>query len=66
MRHNWKLINRFEVPFLIASGAKSVWDMRTGRELASFGTIIGMELATALDAVSLNCGHIIEKAIKRK
>ena len=66
MRHNWSLVSRFEAPFLITSGAKSIWDMRTGRELASFGTVIGMELATALDAVSLNCEKIMDLSSKRK
>ncbi len=64
MIYNWKLVKRFDTPFVIISSAQDVWDMRTGRELASFGTIIGMELSTALDAVSTNCEKIIGKIKK--
>ena len=66
MRHNWTLVKRMDAPFIITSSANNVWDMRTGRELASFGTLVGMELSTALDAVSTNCETIIENAVKKK
>jgi ribonuclease P/MRP protein subunit RPP1 len=63
---NWKMVEHFSAPFIITSGAIDKWGLRTGRELAALGTLIGMELSIALDAVSTNPKKVIDKFSNKK
>jgi ribonuclease P/MRP protein subunit RPP1 len=38
-----KLVRKFRTPFVITSGAKSPWDMRSPSELMAFGRILGFQ-----------------------
>ncbi len=52
MRDNAELVHKFGAPLVISSGAEKAFEIRTGRELASLGTLVGLELAKSLDCVS--------------
>lgn len=52
MKTNVTLAKKYKTPFIIASGAQNIYDMRTGRELASLGSLLDLELAESLYAVS--------------
>ncbi len=52
MRRNVALSKKFGFPVVITSGAYSKWEMRGPRELAAFGTMVGLELENAMNAIS--------------
>ncbi len=52
MRRNVALSKKFGFPVVVTSGAYSKWEMRGARELAAFGTMVGLELENAMNAVS--------------
>ncbi len=51
MRTNVSLSQKFNTPLVIVSGAQDVWEMRAGKELASLGNLLGLELDQSLAAV---------------
>ncbi|MEM7816601.1 MAG: RNase P subunit p30 family protein [Candidatus Aenigmatarchaeota archaeon] len=60
MRRNVKLCKKYGANVIITSGAKNKWEMRAPRELASIGYILGMDLKTAIDSVSIIPENIIK------
>ena len=44
---NIKLCDAYKVPIVLASGAKSKWEMRDPRQIISVGNILGLELGKA-------------------
>lgn len=56
------LIKKFSVPFVLASGAESLWDLRSPHELISFGRILGFQDSEILKAIS---GEILKENRKR-
>lgn len=53
MRKNVMLCKKYNAPVIVASGAISKWDLRSGREIASIANLLGMELGKAIDSISL-------------
>jgi len=49
---NIELCNHFKVPMIICSGAQSIWDMRSPRDLISIANVIGMDIGTAFLSMS--------------
>ena len=49
---NIMLCNRFKTPMIISSGAESVWDMRTPRDLISVANVLGMDIGKAFLSMS--------------
>ncbi|NOQ55186.1 MAG: hypothetical protein GQ477_00085 [Nanohaloarchaea archaeon] len=66
MRTNIILAKKYKAPIVITSGAESIFDMRAGRELASLGALINLELSEALNAISSIPEDIIIHAKKVK
>ncbi|MBW6462388.1 MAG: PHP domain-containing protein [DPANN group archaeon] len=66
MRTNVVLAKKYKTPLVITSGAESIFDMRAGRELASIGSLIDLELAQSLDCISQIPENIINHAKKVK
>ncbi len=55
------LARHYGAPVVVTSGAWTEWDIRTGKELASLGTLLGMSLPDALDSVSIVPESIVTK-----
>lgn len=66
MKTNVMLAKKYKTPIVITSGAESIFDMRAGRELASLGSLIGLELAESLNSISQVPEDIINHAKKVK
>jgi len=49
---NIELCNHFKVPMTICSGAQSIWDMRTPRDLISIANAMGMDIGSAFLSMS--------------
>lgn len=47
MIQNWKLVNKYKVPRFLTSSAESKWEVRSPRDLMSFGIALGMEIPQA-------------------
>jgi len=52
MRTNVGLCRKYGAPVVISSGAETIWDLRSGRELSSIGHLCGMTVREAIEAVS--------------
>ncbi|MBS3056021.1 MAG: hypothetical protein J4473_01155 [Candidatus Aenigmarchaeota archaeon] len=52
IKQNIEICNKYGVPIIISSNAHSKWNLRTGRDMAAIGYLLGMELANAIDSVS--------------
>lgn len=59
MRRNVKLCKKYGTSIIITSGAKNIWEMRAARELASIGYLLGMDIKSAIDAISIVPENII-------
>lgn len=59
MRKNIMLCKKYGAPIIVASGALTKWDLRSGRELASVANLLGMELGKAIDSVSITPEQIV-------
>lgn len=57
---NVNLCNHFRTPVIVCSGAQSIWDMRSPRELVSIANVLGLELGKAFAAVTTVPLEIIE------
>ena len=66
MKTNVRLAKKYDATIIISSGAESALDLRAGRELASLGTLVGLELAESLDCISFIPQRIIEHVRKVK
>ena len=49
---NIMLCNNFKNPMIINSGAESIWDMRTPRDLISIANVLGMDIGKAFLSMS--------------
>lgn len=65
MRRNIMLCKKFNVPIVITSGATNLWEMRSGKELASIGNLLGLELEESIAAVETTPIAILERNRKR-
>ena len=59
MRKNIMLCRKYDAPIVVASGALTKWDLRSGRELAALANVLGLELGKAIDAASAIPEHIV-------
>lgn len=66
VRQNILIARKYKTPIIITSGAKSIYEMRTPRELMSFGKILGMSDGEAKNALEKNPLMLIEKSNNRK
>lgn len=57
-----RLVRKYKAPFLLTSGAKSEWELRSPSELVAFGKVLGFSEADAKEALS---GKILERNRKR-
>jgi len=58
---NINLCNHFRTPVIFCSGAQSIWDLRSPRELISIANVLGMELGKAFASVTSIPQEIIEE-----
>ncbi len=65
MRKNVMLCKKFNVPIVITSGARNVWEMRAGKELASVGNLLGLRLDESLASVESIPAAILERNRRR-
>ncbi len=66
MRINAQLAKKYGAPMIITSGAHEISEMRAGRELASIGVLIGLELSEGLDCVSVIPSGMLDHSSKVK
>ncbi|MBI2076173.1 MAG: hypothetical protein HYT72_02915 [Candidatus Aenigmarchaeota archaeon] len=52
MKKNIKLAKKYETRIITTSGAVSKWGMRSGRELAAFAYLLGLELGESIATTS--------------
>ncbi|MBI5060937.1 MAG: hypothetical protein HZB67_01340 [Candidatus Aenigmarchaeota archaeon] len=52
MRENIRLCKKYGTGVITSSGAYSKWGLRSGRELASIASVLGLELGEAIASVS--------------
>ncbi len=52
MKKNVMLCKNYNAGVIIASGAVTKWNMRSPRDMAALGNILGLELGKAIDSVS--------------
>lgn len=52
IEQNIALCNRFKTPMVICSGADSIWNMRTPRDLISIANVLGMDIGKAFLSMS--------------
>ncbi|MCD6381971.1 MAG: hypothetical protein J7L43_03270 [Candidatus Aenigmarchaeota archaeon] len=52
IRNNIMLAEKYNTKIIITSGAKSIWNLRAPRDLASIGFLLGMELGKSIQSVS--------------
>lgn len=57
---NIRMCNHFRTPMIICSGAQSIWDMRSPRELISIANVLGMDISKAFLSISSVPIEIIE------
>lgn len=58
---NIELCNHFKTPMIICSGAQSIWDMRSPRDLISIANVLKMDIGKAFLSVSSVPLQIIEE-----
>lgn len=61
MRRNVLLCQQFETPLIVTSGAENLWDMRSGRELATLATNCGLERERAVRTVTETPRWVIDR-----
>jgi len=60
-----RLCHELKVNVIITTGAKSSWDIRDPRALASVANVLGMDLGKAIDCVSEIPENLVEKNRKK-
>ena len=58
---NIRLCDHFRTPMIICSGAQSVWDMRSPRELISIANVLGLDIGKSFLAITSIPQQIIEE-----
>jgi len=58
---NVRLCDHFRTPIVICSGAQSIWDMRSPREMVSIANVSGLDFGKAFAAVSSIPQQIVEE-----
>lgn len=66
VRQNILIARKYKTPIIITSGAKDIYEMRTPRELISFGKILGLNDHEVKDALERTPLRLIEKSNSRK
>ncbi|USG99626.1 Ribonuclease P protein component 3 [Thermococcus argininiproducens] len=61
MIQNWKLVNKYKVPRFLTSSAESKWEIRSPRDLMSFGMALGMEIPQAKASLTFYPEKIFRK-----
>ncbi|KPU63379.1 ribonuclease P protein component 3 [Thermococcus sp. EP1] len=61
MIQNWKLVNKYKVPRFLTSSAESKWEVRSPRDLMSFGIALGMEIPQAKASLTFYPEKIFRK-----
>jgi ribonuclease P/MRP protein subunit RPP1 len=64
IRQNIELCENFKAPFVVCSGAQSVWDMRTPRDMISLVNVLGTDIVSAFSSMSSRPLLIIEENTK--
>jgi ribonuclease P/MRP protein subunit RPP1 len=62
LARNAKLVRKYNVPFVLTSGAVSSWDMRGPSDLISFGKVLGLDHSACKDSMT---GMILQENRKR-
>jgi ribonuclease P/MRP protein subunit RPP1 len=52
LSRNVLLCKKYNAPIITTSASLSKWNLRSGRELVAFATLLGLDLTTAVDSVS--------------
>lgn len=65
IKQNIMLCEELKAKMVICSGAQSIWDLRTPRELAAIANVLGMDLGKAVSSVSDMPQNLIEKNRKK-
>ena len=60
------LCQKFNAPIIVTSAAESIWDLRSGRELASLAYICGMTREDAVNTVTVIPEQIVARVKKIK
>ena len=55
-----RLLQRARIRILLATGARKVSQMRSGRDMASLGVLLGLRKENAIAAVSKRWGELLE------
>jgi len=63
---NIKLAKKYKAKIIMCSGAISEWELRDPMILSSFGTLLGLDLKEAQEALEKNTESIIKKIKERK
>ncbi len=62
---NIDLCQKYRAPIITTSSAVTVWNMRSGRELASAAHLVGLNIVDAIDTVSTTPVQIVEENRKK-
>jgi len=65
-QRNLKLARKYDVPMILASNAKSCYDLRAPREMIALASLFGMSEEEAIQALSTTPLRIVETNRKRK
>lgn len=57
-----RIVRKYKVPFLLTSGAKSQWDVRSPSDLIAFGKVLGFQEPDCRKALS---GQVLQKNQER-
>lgn len=61
---NIELCRKYKTPIVLTSGAQSVWDMRSPRDMVSLANVLGMDIASAFSAVSSTPFGMIDENLR--
>ncbi len=62
---NVRICRNYKTPLITTSGAVSIWNMRSGRELASVANLVGLPITEAIETVSTVPEKIVEDNRKK-
>ena len=65
-KNNIKLARKYDVKLIVTTGAKSIYEMRSPREISAFFEYLGMGREELLKAMIYNPKEIIERGRERK
>jgi ribonuclease P/MRP protein subunit RPP1 len=61
LEQNIRLCEGFKTPMVVCSGAQSIWDMRSPRDMVSLANVLGMDIVKAFSSLSTNAQLIVEE-----